>query len=168
LANPTGYQATLMSYAELQFILAEAQERGFISTGTAADYYRNGIEASMSYYKERYETVNLPQIAEKLIVSDFYFTQDDVAYTGTSTQKLEKIGTQKWLSLFFTGLEGWYDWRRTGYPDIKPGPAAFINTVPVRYMYPSSIQALNGENYTQVIQRQGPDAITTRVWWDVK
>jgi hypothetical protein len=168
LANPTGYQATLMSYAELQFILAEARERGFISTGTAADYYKNGIKASMSYYKERYETVNLPQIAEKLIVSDSYLTQAEVAYTGTSTQKLEKIGTQKWLSLFFTGLEGWYDWRRTGYPDIKPGPAAFINTVPVRYMYPSSIQALNGENYTQVIKRQGPDAITTRVWWDVK
>jgi hypothetical protein len=168
LANPTGYQATLMSYAELQFILAEARERGFISSGTAADYYKNGIKASMSYYKERYETVNLPQIAEKLIVSDSYFTQAEVAYTGTSTQKLEKIGTQKWLSLFFTGLEGWYDWRRTGYPDIKPGPAAFINTVPVRYMYPSSIQALNGENYTQVIKRQGPDAITTRVWWDVK
>jgi hypothetical protein len=168
LANPTGYQATLMSYAELQFILAEARERGFISSGTAADYYKNGISASMSYYKERYEMVNLPQIAEKLIMTDSYFAQPEVAFTGTKDQKLAKIGTQKWLSLFFTGLEGWYDWRRTGYPDIKPGPAAFINTVPVRYMYPSSIQALNGENYKQVIQRQGPDAITTRVWWDVK
>jgi hypothetical protein len=156
-----------MSYAELQFILAEAHERGFITTGSAEVYYKNGIEASMSYYKERYETVNLPQIAEKLIVTEAYFAQAEVAYTGTQTQKLEKIGTQKWLSLFFTGLEGWYDWRRTGFPQITPGPAAFINTVPVRYMYPSSLQALNGENYQIAIQRQGPDAITTRVWWDV-
>lgn len=167
LANPTGYQAILMSYAELQFILAEAYERGFITTGSAEEYYKKGIEASMSYYKERYETVNLPQIAEKLIVTDAYFAQPEVAYTGTQDQKLAKIGTQKWLSLFFTGLEGWYDWRRTGFPQITPGPAAFINTVPVRYMYPSSLQALNGENYQIAIQRQGPDAITTRVWWDV-
>jgi hypothetical protein len=167
LANPTGYQAILMSYAELQFILAEAHERGFITVGSAEEYYKKGIEASMSYYKERYETVNLPQIAEKLIVTEAYFAQPEVAYTGTQNQKLAKIGTQKWLSLFFTGLEGWYDWRRTGYPEIVPGPAAFINTVPVRYMYPSSLQALNGENYQIALQRQGPDAITTRVWWDV-
>lgn len=168
LANPTGYQATLMSYGELQFVLAEARERGFITTGSAEEYYLKGIQASMDYYKERYESINLPEIAEKLEVTEAYLAQSEVAYTGSTDEKLAKIGKQKWLSLFFTGLEAWYDWRRTGYPEIAPGPAAFINTVPVRYMYPSSVQALNGENYQAVIQRQGPDAITTRVWWDVE
>lgn len=158
----------LMSYAELQFILAEARERGFISIGTAEEYYQNGINASVDYYRGRYQLINLPQIAEKLVLDPGYFQQEGVAYTGTKEEKLSKIGTQKWLALFFTGMEGWYDWRRTGYPEIIPGPAAFINSVPVRYMYPSSVQALNGDQYKAAIARQGEDKITTRVWWDVK
>ncbi|SIN67280.1 SusD/RagB family nutrient-binding outer membrane lipoprotein [Algoriphagus halophilus] len=166
LANPIGAQAILMSYAELQFILAEASEKGYI-TGDAATYYNNGVKAAFNYYESRYRIVNLPEIADLLVFDEAYLTQPKVAYTGSTEEKLSKIGTQKWLSLFFTGLEAWYDWRRTDYPKIEPGPAAYINTVPVRFMYPSSIQALNGDNYEAAIQRQGPDAITTRVWWDV-
>jgi hypothetical protein len=168
LANPTGYQAVLMSYSELQFILAEAREKGFITTGSAEEFYKNGIQSSVDYYKGRYTLINLPQIASKLAVDNTYYQQGGVAYTGTSLEKLSKIGTQKWLALFFTGMEGWYDWRRTGYPQIVPGPAAFINTVPVRFIYPGSIQSLNKENYLEAIARQGEDALTTRVWWDVK
>lgn len=168
LANPTGYQAVLMSYSELQFILAEARERGFITTGSAEEFYKNGIQSSVDYYKGRYTLINLPQIASKLVVDNTYYQHAGVAYTGTSQEKLSKIGTQKWLALFFTGMEGWYDWRRTGYPEIVPGPAAFINTVPVRFIYPGSVQSLNKENYAEAIARQGADALTTRVWWDIK
>ncbi|MFC3417851.1 SusD/RagB family nutrient-binding outer membrane lipoprotein [Algoriphagus hitonicola] len=167
LANPLGYQALIMTYSELQFILAEARERNFITSGTAEGFYRAGIQASFEYYRERYNFINLPQIADKLMIDDAYLSQDGVAYSGTTDDKLRKIGTQKWLALFFTGMEGWYDWRRTNYPEIIPGPAAFINTVPVRYMYPSSVQSLNGERYQEAIARQGADEITTRVWWDI-
>ena len=167
LASPIGAQAILMGYPELQFILAEAREKGFITIGDAAVYYRNGIESSIAYYKSRYEIINLPQIAEKLVIDESYLTQQGVAYTGSTEEKLSKIGTQKWLALFFSGLESWYDWRRTDYPEITPGPAAYINTVPVRFMYPGSVQALNKENYEIAVGRQGPDAITTRVWWDI-
>lgn len=167
-ANPTGYQAILMSYAEVQFILAEARERGFITTGSAEEYYKKGINASVDYYRNRYALINQPGIASRLVVDDTYFAQPTVAYAGTTQEKLAKIGTQKWLALFFSGMEAWHDWKRTGYPDIKPGPAAFINTVPVRFMYPGSVQALNEENYKAAIARQGADAITTKVWWDVK
>ncbi len=167
LADPVGYQAVLMGYSELQFVLAEAAERGFISAGSPEVYYRDGIQASLDYYQQRYLLINQSEIAAKLVVDDSYYAQPGVSYSGSTAQKLEKIGTQKWLALFFSGMEGWYDWRRTGYPEIKPGPAAFINTVPVRYMYPGSVQSLNGENYNAAVQRQGADAITTRVWWDV-
>lgn len=167
-ASPVGYQAMLMSYAELQFILAEARERGFISVGSAEEYYKNGILASVDYYRSRYNLINQPTIASRLVVDESYFAQPKVAYTGATPEKLAKIGTQKWLALFFSGMEAWHDWKRTGYPDIKPGPAAFIATVPVRFMYPGSVQSLNGENYKAAIARQGADAITTRVWWDVK
>lgn len=168
LANPTGYQAVLMSYSELQFILAEARERGFITTGSAEEFYKKGINASVDYYRARYTIINQPNIASRLVLNDSYFAQPSVAFSGTTQEKLSKIGTQKWLALFFSGMEAWHDWKRTGYPDIKPGSAAFINTVPVRFMYPGSVQALNEDNYKAAVARQGADAITTRVWWDVK
>jgi len=166
-ANPTGYQTILMNFSELQFLLAEARERNYISTGSAEEYYLNGINASFDYYEERYRLVNLPQIADRLMVGNEYFSQPSVAYTGTQAEKLAKIGTQKWIALYFSGLENWYDWRRTGIPTIVPGPAAFEPNVPRRFMYPSSVQALNEENYNAALSRQGEDRITTRVWWDL-
>lgn len=168
LANPIGYQTILMNYSELQFILAEARERGYISSGSAEEFYLNGIRASFDYYESRYRLVNLPLIADRLKVSTEYLEQPSVAYSGDQAEKLRKIGTQKWLALFFSGMENWFDWRRTGYPQIVPGPAAFENEVPRRFMYPSSVQALNEENYKAAISRQGPDNILTRVWWDAR
>jgi hypothetical protein len=157
-----------MTYSEVQFILAEARERGFISTGDAANYYQNGIRASFDYYESRLRVAELGEIADVIQPDESYFTQSMVAYSGTTEEKLEKIGTQKWLSLFFNGLEGWFDWRRTGIPEIQPGPAAFISTVPVRFMYPTGVQALNRQNYLDAVAAQGEDRITTRVWWDVE
>jgi hypothetical protein len=167
LASPIGYQTILISYSEVQFLLAEARERGFISVGDAETYYSNGIRASFDYYESRLRVANLHTIADVAQPSADYYLQPEVAYTGGTLDKLEKIGTQKWLSLFFTGMEAWYDWRRTGYPDVSPGPAAFIPTIPVRFMYPTSVQALNKANYDMAVQAQGEDRITTRVWWDV-
>ncbi len=167
LASPIAYQAMLMSYAEVQFILAEARERGFITTGDAETYYLDGTRASFNYYESRLQVGNFDEIANVIQPGGEYFTQPAVAYTGSTEEKLEKIGRQKWIALFFNGMEAWFDWRRTGYPEIIPGPAAFIPTVPVRFMYPTTVQALNAENYNAVISVQGPDQVTTRVWWDV-
>jgi len=167
LASPTAAQAMLMSYSELQFILAEARERGFITTGNAATYYTNGIQASYDYYDERLEIGGYTAIRNAVNADVAYYAQPDVAYVGTSAERLEKIATQKWIANFFNGLEGWFDWRRTGMPQITPGPGAVQPTVPVRFIYPSSVQALNKENYNEVVQRQGPDNLSTRVWWDI-
>jgi hypothetical protein len=156
-----------MNYSELQFLLAEARERGYITSGTADQYYLNGINASFDYYEARYRVVNLPQIADRLNIGDEYLSQPNVAYTGTQAEKLQKIGIQKWVALYFSGLENWYDWRRTGIPTIVPGPAAFEPNVPRRFMYPSSVQALNEDNYKAALARQGVDRISTRVWWDL-
>ncbi len=165
-ASPTGFQTMLMSYSEVQFILAEARERGYITTGDAETYYLNGIRASFDYYEARLRVANLTPIADVTQPGPAYYQQAEVAYSGSQQEKLVKIGTQKWLSLFFQGMEGWYDWRRTGIPAISPGPAAFFDTVPRRFMYPTGVQALNRDNYQEAVGRQGADVITTRVWWD--
>ncbi len=166
-ASPTARQGMVMTYAELQFILAEAAERGFI-TGDAEGFYLNGIQASYDYYEDRSALIS-PEIGEAAAPTEGYFAQDAVAYTGATEAKLAKIGTQKWLALFFNGLEAWADWRRTGYPaGLRAGTDALIDQVPVRFMYPGEAQALNGENYRAAISAQGPDNITTPVWWDAQ
>jgi hypothetical protein len=165
-ASPTARQGMIMTYAELQFILAEAAEKGFISED-AESYYLKGIQASYDYFINRTALISA-DISMAVDPADDYFTQLSVAYTGSQAEKLEKIGTQKWISLFFNGTEAWAEWRRTGFPTLQPGPDALINQVPTRFMYPLEAQSLNGANYQAAVNTQGPDNITTQVWWDAQ
>jgi len=153
----------LMTYAELQFILAEARERSFVTTGVAETYYLNGINANFDYYR----SIVPSSYGIDLTMPAGYLTQPAIAYTGTTPEKLAKIGSQKWVSLVFNGLEAWFDWRRTGLPALLPGASNLNNDlIPVRYIYPVVEQSLNGDNRTEAVARQGADNINTPVWWD--
>lgn len=149
---PNGVDAQFMQYAEVQFALAEAREKGFITEGTTTqEYYENGVRASFEYYG-----VEVP--------SD-YFTREAIALDGTDN--LTKIMTQKWLSLINIGHEGWFNIRRTGIPNIVAGPDAVNDgRYPVRYLYPESEQATNAENYQEAINRIGGDNINSKGWWE--
>lgn len=153
----------LMTYAELQFILAEAREKGLITTGIAETYYTGGINANFDYYRSIVPT----SYGIDLAIPAGFLTQSSVAYTGTTQEKLNKVATQKWIALFFNGLEAWYDWRRSGLPALTPGASNLNdNKIPVRYIYPLSEQSLNTSNRTAAVTRQGADDINTNVWWD--
>jgi hypothetical protein len=147
--EPNAVDAVIMQYAELQFILAEAAQRGWI-TGDAQNYYEQGVAASFEYWG-----VSLP---------GDYLEREGVSYDNT----LGVIMTQKWLASFLVGFEAWYDYRRTGLPRfIQPGPDNVNNdVVPVRFFYPSDQQTLNPDNYAAAVSRQGPDDINTKVWWE--
>lgn len=141
----------VMTYAELQFLLAEAAEKTLIY-GDAKTYYENGVHASFAFYG--------------LDTPANYLDLPQTAYTGSKQELLNKIGFQKWVSLFFQGLEAWFDWRRTGIPTIIPGPSNQNNNmVPVRFRYPISEQALNAESYNAAVQRQGADDLNTKMWY---
>ena len=152
-------EGLVMTYAELQFILAEASEKGWIS-GNAQEYYLNGITASVDYYGSIDPEKDIRLTQE-------YLSQGQVAYTGSAEEKLGKIAQQKWIALFFNGLQGWFEWRRTGLPELEP---SFVNAnddlIPVRFQYPVEQQALNSESYQRAVERQGSDNINTKVWWD--
>ncbi|MFW6157528.1 MAG: SusD/RagB family nutrient-binding outer membrane lipoprotein [Balneolaceae bacterium] len=146
--EPNEAKGLIMSLAELKFILAEAAERGLID-GDTETYYEEGIEASFEQYDVEPD--------------DGYFSQPDVAFD--PNRALEQIGTQKWISLFFTGLEAWFDWRRTGYPELEPSVEnRNSDQIPVRMRYPTEEQSLNSENYQEAVDRQGPDNINTEMW----
>jgi hypothetical protein len=168
-ASMTAAQTVIISYSEVQFILAEAKERGFISTGDAETYYLNGIKDQFAYYASRIPSNFVRPTAEQLTPSESYYAQSSVAYTGTTTEKLEKIYTQKWISLFLCGFEAWSEWRRVGVPAITPGPDSG-GPIPSRVLYPSDELTINTDNYNTAVQMLGTggDALTTHVWWDVE
>jgi hypothetical protein len=160
--DPSAPRSIIMNYSELQFILAEAREKGMISVGNAEEFYNNGIKSNFDYWKNLVPV----QYGYDLNPPADYFTQGGVAYTGTTEEKLKKIYLQRWIAMYFNGLESWFEWRRTGSPEIIPGPANLNNDkVPVRYIYPLSEQSLNGKNRQEAVARQGnTDDLNTRMW----
>jgi len=149
------FPSFVLTYAEVSFLLAEAAERGWITTGTAASYYNQGIQASMA----QWGVTDATAIAAFLV-------RPGIAYT-PGTAGLTQIAQQKWIALFTDGVEAWAEWRRTCVPStVTPGPDATINTVPRRYEYSIREASVNSANMDAAVARQGADDFTTRMYWD--
>ena len=143
-----------LGYAELNFVLAEAAHRNWISAD-AATFYREGIKASMLYYSIPEEEVNL------------YLNQQQLVYQPSTG--LEQILTQKHIAMFLnSGWEPFYDNRRTGFPSFNVDGGGIINDagVPKRWLYPFSEINQNEENLEEAIQRQFPqgDNVNAVMW----
>ena len=120
-------KARLFSYAELSFLKAEAAVRGWGSD--AEGNYLQGIKASLEVWdlEENYTD---------------YIEGEGVAFDGS----LDIIIQQKWIANMFNGDEAYMDWRRTGLPDLKAGPFAREDVMPLRFIYPSDEIDLNSAN----------------------
>lgn len=147
----------LVTAAQTNLLLAEARERGWITTGNAEDYYEAGVRAHM----EQLGTVDEgSEIASGAI--DAYVTAHP--YDGT----LEQINTEYWIASFLNGPEAFANLRRSGYPDLAPNPYPGREVDEIRRLtYPNSEISVNPENVAAAIARMGPDKLDTRVWWDV-
>lgn len=145
----------VITYAQMQFTLAEGALRGWIS-GDAKTYYDNGIKASFNQYG---------------VFTEKGYT-DFLAMPGVTFNKakgLEQIITQKWVALFLNGYEAWAEFRRTGFPKLSPPPLPLnpSGTIPVRQAYPTTERDLNGDNYKKALTMLGgDDLLNTPLWWD--
>ena len=149
--RPDGLSAVFMQYSELMFALAEARERGIITLDGAAFYYENGINANFEYLD--------------LETSLDYIQNETVALNGND--HLNKILSQKWISLMMTGYEAWFNYRRTGLPVLNiPQDNLNNNIFPVRYRYPESEQAANSGNYNDAVDAIGGDTYNSKGWWE--
>ena len=145
--------AVIISYAEVLFDRAEAAARG-LTTESAAGLYNQAIIASLQQYG----------IADANIA--VYTALPAVQYDATNYKK--SIGDQKWIALFGQGLEAFAEWRRLDYPQLQPAVAGTLGgKLPVRFIYPGTEQSLNGTNYKAAVADQGPDVLTTKLWFDV-
>ncbi|MVT44896.1 SusD/RagB family nutrient-binding outer membrane lipoprotein [Chitinophaga oryziterrae] len=146
----------MMNYAELKFILAEAAVKGWVS-GSAETYYNDGALNSITQWIPTWP-VNIKTF---LSAADIEWIESE-----TPDQKMEKIHLQKYYALFLTDMEQWFEYRRTGHPVLPQGSGLKNNGVmPARMTYPVYVQSTNPTNYKIAVAAQGPDEISTQVWW---
>jgi hypothetical protein len=145
--------ATLLSYAEVEFYLAEAAQRGWSVGGTPVQHYNNAVTASILEWGGTQAQATT------------YLAQSSVAYDPVNWR--QRIGTQKWIALYNRGWDAWIEQRRLDVPQLT-APATAQSAYPVRFPYPVSEQNLNRVNYEQASQAIGGDVVTTRLFWDVR
>ncbi|RPH32163.1 MAG: SusD/RagB family nutrient-binding outer membrane lipoprotein [Bacteroidales bacterium] len=168
----------LMLYEEVCFLKAEAALRGF-ATGNAKTEYEAGIHVSFTRWGV--------SGAEAYILSNDKNTAgtsanfDDIS--GTGNTQLEKIITQKYISLFpDVSIEAWSDKRRLNLPrfdvlayrdplifgslpsDITD-PRSFIKRVKI----PNAESTNNAVEYEKgvILMGTGGDRTSTNLWWDI-
>lgn len=179
----TGEPSIQIGYPEELFNIAEAINRGWISSGpqgTAEDHYKAAIQASWSYYSIPQSgplTVYFLQPGASLgtyntytVDVNFgdYYAQPTVAYAGNNADGLKEILQQKYLALFrHSGLEAYYQYRRTGIPNFTTGPGTGNSgRIALRFQYPDIEKTANTDNYQAALQSQygGNDDINGLMW----
>ena len=152
-----------LTYGEVQFMLAEAVVRGWI-TGDAAALYKNGVTGAMK---------NVAKYDASAVITDAeintYLTANPFVGIADKEKAYEQINTQYWAACFMNGLEAFANVRRSGYPKLVPinYPSNETDgTYPRRLRYPEDEPVLNSASYNEAVARQGPDTFKTRVWWD--
>ena len=155
-----------LSYAQVQFQLAECLVRGIITTGDAKTYYENGVKAAMSELSIFG--------ADGWNASTGITTAQQTAYLAANpydpANALKQINTQYWIETFPNYYEAWANMRRSGFPDTYSAINKTLSSnlgaeLPRRLYYPRAEFAAN-PNVNEAVTRQGPDLTSTRVWWD--
>ncbi len=161
LNNPA-FPGMLASYSEVEFLLAEAVERGFNVGGTATSHYNAAITASIAYWGT-FDAAN--NSAYYSTAAATYLAQPSVAYTTATGTYKQKIGIQKWIAEYIQPFQAWTDQRRLDYP-VLVAPSTAQSGYPERLEYPAEEQNLNAANYAAAAAAIGGDKVETKIFWD--
>ena len=143
--------ANFITAWEVHFAFAEAASKNLI-LADAQQLYESGVALAFEYWN-----TDLP--------SD-YLTSN-AAFNASGTTPLQQIITQKWIANIINGYDGWVEYRRTGFPELRTISASLNNNViPVRMPYPAEEATLNTENYNRAANNTNDNSIDSPVWWD--
>jgi len=140
----------IMSAAEVHFILSEAALYNW-GPSNPENHYAAGIQQSMNAWG----------------VGDKF--GDYIA--GAPYSDLKSIIEQKWIASWTAAAESWFDYRRTGLPDLKTGESAKREALPLRFYYHFDSEiSLNTVNANAAIDKleptafKGSDASNNSAW----
>lgn len=161
---------SLINYSEQLFLFAEAGARGWVdaagSPGARLDLFKRAITANILEWAPHNLTADSQEVQDFI---NFKVNTDTYSGKKFSDNPVEAILTEKWVSLFFVGIESWCDYRRTGYPVLKTnGPAAENKGIlPTRLRYPSDEAYRNVQYFKEAVDGWlgGTNNMTTDVWW---
>lgn len=149
----------IITASQVLLARSEAADRGWTSeiSNTIALYEEGIIQSFLQW------GLSAPDAA--------YFSHVNVALSETpgTGANIAQIATQQYVSSYPNGVQGWSNWRRTGYPVLLPATDALNNppTIPRRYMYGSADETLTPEGLEEAIARlPGGDEMESRNWWD--
>jgi len=172
----TGEPTFIVSYPEVCFSIAEAINRGW-TAGSADAWYQKGVKSMFDFYgikdgdnqvvlRKADGTANLSYTVPFSFAA--YFNQPAVKYKGDNIDGLAQILTQKYLAYARnSGLQGYYQWRRTGIPVFNTGAGTGNGgVIPKRFQYPTNEASVNAVNLKAAVQSQygGNDDINALMW----
>lgn len=159
---------SILNYDELFFIFAEAGARGWIPMAQKAykDLYLQGNLQNILQWQVGYETKkDYYTETSQEVINWMNYLDNEFDYN----KSIEIIMRQKYVAMFWVGIESWADYRRTGYPILKTnGPAAQNRGIlPTRLRYPSTEEYQNNKRYTEAVNGwlNGDNNMTTELWW---
>ncbi|MBI9060689.1 MAG: SusD/RagB family nutrient-binding outer membrane lipoprotein [Marinilabiliaceae bacterium] len=155
----------ILMYSEVCFNMAELYVRGLsvsADNAKANEWFKKGIESSLKEWSVDEETVTA-----------FMPTVPDLS--GDTEDKLEQIGSEKWVAFMDNGHEAYSELRRSGYPviadrqpDQGPSLGETNGKLPRRFKYPNVEILYNTENYEKAEAATDGDSFLAKVWWDVR
>lgn len=155
LENPA-LPGMLLSYSEVEFLLAEMVARGWNpGGGTEESHYNAAITASIEQWTGSADAATA------------YLAQPAVAYTTAAGGTYrEKIGLQKWIALYDQPVMAWTEWRRLDTPHLEPNAENALSDIPLRLTYPTPEKNLNGANNATASAAMGGDNVESKIFWD--
>ena len=185
-----------MTAAEVAFLRAEyelrwgtAEEAGRLyAQGIRLSFEEKGVAGAEDYISDNKSRREVYSGHGESNASTDQMTDITIAWEngdGNFERNLERIITQKWIAIFPLGVEGWSEYRRTGYPKLMPHPKTYDKsngTVDLdegarRLPYPVEEYQLNRQNLEEAVSMLDSEAsagafrgdkMGTRIWWDCK
>lgn len=172
---------TVMNAAEAYFLRAEGAVNGWNMGGAAQALYEKGIETSMRQWGitdaaviSGYTQSAAVPVAPGDVAGSPAVANIPVKFGAAINIQRQQIGTQKWLAIYPDGMEGWAEYRRSGFPVMYPVAQSDNADLPLgtfikRLPYPSAEAASNAAELEKGRKLLGgPDNAATRLWWDVE
>ena len=149
------------TYAEVEFMLAEAAHRWNLAGNDVSGHYESGVRAAMDYLSMYGHGVEVTS-AE----ADAFLLANPLV----NGSELQMINEQYWVATFGNGLETYSNWKRSGFPVLVPitnNNGTTGNVIPRRFVYPGSEKLNNSANCEEASSRlTGGDNLLSRMWWD--
>jgi hypothetical protein len=154
---------SVITFAETNFMKAEATLKGWGGSKSAEDYYYAGIDASFAQYgvsgaNAYKEQDGIKWGTESAGRKDLW----SVVTSGISADPMDKIVRQRWIAMFYQGHDAWCLQKRTRLLPLvahhgpqDPPTVQQYQEIPEKMIYPQTEGSINPTGYQAAVAALG-------------